>query len=120
MTVKFENQSKRKFLPVCWTRANSVEVEDEEHTVLLSLEVLNEGSERRGRGRIGARQLKIRLSSEPQFSVFWFFAFNAVLFSACSSKLNLGKDNFQFFCLLKEEPYLHSDFFRSYILYQCI
>lgn len=25
--VKFENQSKRKFLPVCWTRAGSGKVE---------------------------------------------------------------------------------------------
>lgn len=72
MTVRFENQSKRKFLPLCWTRANSVEVEDEEHILLLSLEVLKEGSERRGRGRAGARQLKSRLSSGPQFAVFCF------------------------------------------------
>lgn len=27
MIVKFENQSKRKFLPMCWTRAGSGKVE---------------------------------------------------------------------------------------------
>lgn len=69
MTVKFENQSKRKFLPVCWTRAGSAEVEDGEHTLLPSLEVSKRGSERRGRGRARARQQKIRLSSRPQFAV---------------------------------------------------
>lgn len=85
VTVKFENQSKRKFLPMCWTRAGSVEVEDGEHILLLSLEVSKGGSEGRERGRAGTRQQKIRLSSGPQFAVFCFFAFNAVLFSAHSS-----------------------------------
>lgn len=88
MTVKFENQSKRKFLPMCWTRAGSVEVEDGEHTLLPSLEMLKGGSERRGRARAGTRQRKIRLSRGPQFAVVFLvfvFAFNAVLFSSCSS-----------------------------------
>lgn len=47
-------------------------MEDGEHILPPSLEVLKGGSERRGRGRAGTRQQKIRLSSGPQFAVGFF------------------------------------------------
>lgn len=85
MTVKFENQSKRKFLPMCWTRAGSVEVEDGEQILLLSLEVLREAlrKERERQGR--EKATKDQAVQWATVCCVVFFAFNAVLFSARSS-----------------------------------
>ena len=48
MIVKFENQSKRKFLPVCWTRAGSGKVEDGEAYTPSQIGNVEGGTERRG------------------------------------------------------------------------
>ena len=54
MIVKFENQSKRKFLPVCWTRAGSGKVEDGEAytpSQIGNVEGGQKGGERQGRDK---------------------------------------------------------------------
>lgn len=80
--VKFENQSKRKFLPMCCTRAGSVEVEDGEHTLLPSIEEgVRKEEERQGRNKV----TKDQAVQWATVCCVLFFAFNAVLFSPHSS-----------------------------------